>query len=133
MPPQQTVLCSYITHVCRTSQCICPAVTHQISQSRGRIISPVNDNRTIFRTCDAVTKDVFGTSNCTWGCQSGEKGVKLRLDPCHHRLTNWRACRSCLRFLTIDWYTLSRYSPCDNHTVSVVPADASPDSASLHV
>lgn len=45
------------------------------------------------------------------------------------------ACMSVMpeRFLATDLYSISRYSPCDNHTVSLVPVDASPDSASLLV
>lgn len=59
--------------------------------------------------------------------------MKLRLDPCH--LDDELACMSVMpeRFLATDLYSISRYSPCDNHIVSFVPVDASPDSASLHV
>jgi len=43
----------------RTSQCICPALTRQITPSQGRIIAPVINDRAIFGTYDAVTN--FGT------------------------------------------------------------------------
>lgn len=73
----------------------------------------------------------WGHTIAAWGLPIGDQSREVAPSSLDDELV----CMSVMpeRFLVTDLYSISRYSPCDNHTVSLDPVDASPDSASLPV